>query len=54
MKGKYKDILENRTKINVNEHSFNTDIKECLDSYKYSILGRVKQPKERNSMINVL
>ena len=54
MKGKYKDILENRTKINVNEHTFNTDIKECLDSHKFSILGRVKQQKERNSMISVI
>ena len=51
MIGKYRDILESRTKINVNEHSFNTDIKECLDSHKFSILGRVKHTKERNSMI---
>ena len=43
MMGKYRDILENRTKINVNEHSFNNDIKECLDFQKFSILGRVKQ-----------
>jgi len=54
MIGKYRDILESRTKINVNEHSFNTDIKECLDSHKFSILGRVKHTKERNSMINII
>ena len=40
--GKYSDIFENRQKINVNDHSFNTDMKECLDSQKFSILGRVK------------
>ena len=40
--GKYRDIFENRQKINVNDHSFNTDMKECLDSQKFSILGRVK------------
>ena len=40
--GKYKDIFENRQKINVNDHSFNSDMKECIDSQKFSILGRVK------------
>ena len=40
--GKYKAVLENRQKINVNDHSFNTDMKECLDSQKFSILGRIK------------
>ena len=40
--GKSRDIFENRQKINVNDHSFNTDMKECLDSQKFSILGRVK------------
>ncbi len=42
MMGKYKSVLENRQKINVNDLSFNTDMKECLDSQKFSILGRVK------------
>ena len=50
MIGKYKDILENKAKINVNEHSFNIDMKECLDYHKLSILGRVKQSRERNSI----
>jgi len=45
MIGKYRDILENRTKINVNDHSFNTDMKECLDYHKFSILGRIKHSK---------
>ena len=49
MIGKYRDILENRTKINVNDHSFNNDMKECLDSHKFSILGRIKQSKEGNN-----
>ena len=53
MIGKYRDILENRSKINVNELSFNSDIKECLDSHKFYILGRVKQSKEGNNMINL-
>ena len=45
MIGKYGDIFENRTKINVNDRSFNNEMKECLDSQKFSILGRIKQPK---------
>ena len=43
MIGKYRAVLENRQKINVNDHTFNTDMKECLDSQKFSILGRVKE-----------
>ena len=45
MIGENKDILENRQKINVNDHSFNINMKECLDSQKLSILGKVKQNK---------
>ena len=41
MVGKYKDILESRQKINVNDHYFNINIKECLDTQKFSILGKV-------------
>ena len=48
MIGKYGDIIENRTKINVNDRSFNNEIKECLNSQKFSILGRVKQSKTSN------
>jgi hypothetical protein len=44
--GKYKDLLETNQKINVNDHSFNIDMKECLDSNKFSILGRVKEVNE--------
>ena len=44
--GKYKDILESNQKINVNDHTFNIDMKECLDSNKFSILGRVKESNE--------
>ena len=40
--GKYKDIMESRKKINVNDLSFNINIKECLDTQKFSILGQVK------------
>ena len=48
MIGKYGDIFENRTKINVNDRSFNNEMKECIDSQKFSILGRVKQSKIAN------
>ena len=48
MMGKYRAVLENRQKINVNDHTFNTDMKECLDSQKFSILGRVKESKNIN------
>jgi len=41
MIGKYKDIMESRQKINVNDHYFNINIKECLDTQKFSILGKV-------------
>ena len=41
MVGKYKDILESRQKINVNDHYFNINMKECLDTQKFSILGKV-------------
>ena len=45
MVGKYREIFENRQKINVNDHSFNSDIKECLDGHKFSILGKFINPK---------
>ena len=46
MMGKFKDLLESNQKINVNAHTFNIDMKECLDSNKFSILGRVKESNE--------
>ena len=39
---KYRDILENRQKINVNDVYFNLKMKECLDTKKFSILGNLK------------
>ena len=39
----YKDILEKEQKINVNDKFFNIDMKECLDSRKFSILGKVNK-----------
>ena len=42
MKGKYRDIIENNQKINVNDRTFNIDMKECLDDHKLSILGKIK------------
>ena len=47
MVDKDKDILENRQKINVNDQSFNIKIKECLDTQKFSILGKVKHTKSK-------
>ena len=38
---KYKEILENRKKINVNDLNFNMNMKECLDAKKFSILGKI-------------
>ena len=46
-RGKYRAIIENREKINVNDHSFYTDMKECLDYQRFSILGRVKNSNEK-------
>ena len=45
MVGKYREILENRQKINVNDLYFNINMKECLDRHKFSILGKVKNSK---------
>jgi hypothetical protein len=45
MVGKYREILENRQKINVNDHFFNINMKECLDRHKFSILGKIKHTK---------
>ena len=39
---KYKAIIENREKININDKSFDMDIKECLESNNFSILGKLK------------
>ena len=48
IEGKNKDILESRQIINVNDQSFNINIKECLDSKKFSILGKIKKSKFKN------
>ena len=39
---KHRSIVESSKKINVNSHSFNNDMKECLSNKKMSILGRFK------------
>ena len=44
--GKYRDIMENREKINVNDLHFNVNMKECLSSKKFTILGKLNQTKE--------
>ena len=47
IRGKYRALIENSQKINVNDHSFYTDMKECLDYQKFSILGRVKNTNDK-------
>ena len=42
----YRNILENRQKINVNDIYFNVKMKECLDSKKFSILGNLNNKKQ--------
>ena len=42
MVDEYKDILEKGHKINVNDKSFNTAMKESLNSKNFSILGKIK------------
>ena len=39
---KYKHIVEKSNKINVNDQSFNVDMKECISSNNLSILGKIK------------
>ena len=39
---KYKRVIESTKKLNINDKSFDTDIKKCLELNKFSILGKVK------------
>jgi len=39
---KYKNMIEKGQKINVNDQSFNVDMKECISSNNLSILGKIK------------
>ena len=43
---KYKTVIENTEKININDKSFDKDIKECLEFNKFSILGKLKNIKD--------
>ena len=43
MNDKYRDIIENSEKINVNEKSFNDEMKKCLETKKLSILGKFRK-----------
>ena len=52
MRGKYKEIIENTNKINVNDRAFNIDMKECLDYKKLSILGNVKNNNSISENMN--
>ena len=40
---KYKNILEKGQKVNINDQSFHIDMKECVNTKKLSILGKIKQ-----------
>jgi hypothetical protein len=44
---KYKANIENCQKININDKSFNNDIIECIESNKFSILGKVNLIKNK-------
>ena len=53
MKRKYRDLIENRQKINVNDRSFNVDMRECLDDQKLSILGKIKSANNNNNINDI-
>ena len=53
MKRKYRDLIENRQKINVNDISFNVDMRECLDDQKLSILGKIKSANNNNNINDI-
>ena len=44
---KYKSVIESSKKININDESFDMDINECLESNKFSILGKLKNTKDK-------
>jgi len=44
---KYRNIIESSQKINVNEPSFNTNMKECLSAKNLAILGKVNQESKK-------
>jgi hypothetical protein len=44
---KFRNIIESSQKINVNEPSFNTNIKECLSTKSLAILGKVNQVSKK-------
>ena len=41
IKDKYRTLLENRKKVNINGKTFNIDMKDCLDKNNFSILGQL-------------
>ena len=43
---KQRHIIEKDQKINVNASSFNVNMRECLDSRKLSIFGKINQSKD--------
>jgi hypothetical protein len=42
----YKQVIENTEKININDKSFDIDIKKCLELNKFSILGKLKNTND--------
>jgi hypothetical protein len=48
---KERKIIEKGQKINVNEKSFNMNMKECLDCKKLSIFGRTQQRKTARNIL---
>jgi hypothetical protein len=45
---KYKDFIESNRKINVNDQLFNINMKECLNSQKFSIFCNLNNSQEIN------
>ena len=46
MEERHRNIIEKKKKINVNDRSFNINMKECSENKKFSIFGRLKQMKD--------
>ena len=46
--GKYKEIVESNQKININDQSFNIEMKKCLKSHRLSILGKLNNTQDIN------
>ena len=46
MEERHRNIIEKKNKINVNDRSFNINMRDCSENNKLSIFGRIKQMKD--------